>query len=120
MANRIILGNRSGTYGLFISKPGVNVEVASSGDLLLSTLAKSIQIVASGFIPDPGSPSTIDVAIPDHGINPFVLFTCQKYLVTIEHLSTGLIRFRTTGIYSLLSGPALDGVIRYSVTSIEI
>ena len=40
MANRVLLGNRGGTYGLFVSKPGANVLTCDEEDMLLDSRAK--------------------------------------------------------------------------------
>lgn len=50
MANRIVLGNRSGGAGFFVSRPGQNALTATGNDLLLSTSAQQLQIVQSGVV----------------------------------------------------------------------
>ena len=42
MANRVLLGNRGGTYGLFVSKPGANVLTCDEEDMLLDSRRKEI------------------------------------------------------------------------------
>lgn len=42
MANRVLLGNRGGTYGLFVSKPGANVLSCDEEDMLLDSRRKEI------------------------------------------------------------------------------
>jgi hypothetical protein len=48
MANRVLLGKRGTEYGLWVSKPGVNVLSASGAQLMLSTGQRSLQIVRFG------------------------------------------------------------------------
>ena len=48
MANRILLGNRGGTYGLFVSKPGSNVISCDDEDLMFdSRKGKYAQVLAN-------------------------------------------------------------------------
>tara|TARA_Y100000361_G_scaffold148688_1_gene161902 strand:- start:1228 stop:1752 length:525 start_codon:yes stop_codon:yes gene_type:complete len=42
MANRVLLGNRGGDYGLFVSKPGTNVLTCDEEDMLLDSRRKEI------------------------------------------------------------------------------
>ena len=37
MADRIIIGNKGGSYGIFVSKPGINVGSANEDDLIFNT-----------------------------------------------------------------------------------
>jgi len=50
MANRILLGERSGQYGLWVSKPGFNVLTAGQDGLLLSMGEDSLQAVYSASV----------------------------------------------------------------------
>ena len=61
MANRILLGNRGGTYGLFVSKPGSNVISCDDEDLMLdSRKGKFAQVLAN----QNGSGSAQSVTVP--------------------------------------------------------
>ena len=40
MSQRVLLGKKGSTYGLFISKPGVNVTSADSDQLIFDSTAK--------------------------------------------------------------------------------
>ena len=61
MANRILLGNRGGTYGLFVSKPTVNVLTCDDEDLLFdSRKGKFAQVLAN----QNGTGSAQSVTVP--------------------------------------------------------
>ena len=61
MANRILLGNRGGTYGLFVSKPGSNVISCDDEDLMFdSRKGKFAQVLAN----QNGSGSSQSVTVP--------------------------------------------------------
>lgn len=50
MVGRVLLGQRSGSYGLWISRPGIDVLGAGEDQLLLSGTRASAQVVASGIL----------------------------------------------------------------------
>ena len=122
MVGRIIQGNRGGTSGVFVSNPGVDVLTASDDNLMLATHLQSLQVVASGVIPNPGTSSTNDRGIPDLGFQPFIIWSCEAYVCWMEYLSNSLVRFRTFNARGLESSmaapPALNGDIRYLVLNI--
>ena len=61
MANRILLGNRGCTYGLFVSKPGSNVISCDDEDLMFdSRKGKFAQVLAN----QNGSGSAQSVTVP--------------------------------------------------------
>ena len=61
MANRILLGNRGGTYGLFVSKPGSNVISCDDEDLMFySRKGKFAQVLSN----QNGSGSAQSVTVP--------------------------------------------------------
>jgi hypothetical protein len=66
MSNRVQLGLRGGTYGLWISKPGKDVTTAKKGDLLFDSTAQGFgQIVKSGVVSVTfGSPQSIYFTLP--------------------------------------------------------
>lgn len=73
MPGRIVLGKRNaGEYGLFVSKPGVEVMSATEAQLLLSTNVQALQIVATGVISSPGIGSTVTVGFPAQPVTPFL------------------------------------------------
>lgn len=75
MAQRVILGNRGGLYGLFVSKPGQDAMSAPLDNLLLSSARRNLQIIASGSGTLSGSPFAI--AWPAQGFRPRVLINSQ-------------------------------------------
>lgn len=50
MPYRVQLGNRAGAYGIWVSKPGVDVTAAGPGQFLLSTAVGPQQIMAYGNV----------------------------------------------------------------------
>lgn len=50
MANRVVLGQRGGGTGLYVSRPGVNALTATGDDLLLSTDSRMMQFVQQGVV----------------------------------------------------------------------
>ncbi|TKT78435.1 hypothetical protein [Aquamicrobium sp. LC103] len=50
MANRVVLGSRGATTGLYISKPGFNALTAAIGSMLLSTDEPPFQVLQRGIL----------------------------------------------------------------------
>ncbi|MER8983982.1 hypothetical protein [Mesorhizobium sp. M0843] len=73
MANRIIIGERAGDYGIFISRPGVDVLTATGSQLLLDTTRRPLQLVQTGALILNGSFTT--VAFPNLGFKPVILWS---------------------------------------------
>lgn len=73
MTSRVILGRRGSSYGMWVSKPGVDVETAGLAGLLLSTDRAAMQIVATGVIASPTNGGAYDFAVPNLGFVPLVL-----------------------------------------------
>lgn len=48
MTDRVQFGERNGQYGLWVSKPGIDVKTAQPGQFLLDTNSKIFQSVLSG------------------------------------------------------------------------
>lgn len=125
MTNRAVLGvGPGGAPGLFVSKPGVNVlSPSSDDDLLFSMATNNLQIVQSGVLSDPGASATITITVPNLGFNPFVIFSCDKYPVSLDFPSITQIRFTTFLAYSFNNdtlSPTIvtrNGQIRYAVTN---
>lgn len=96
MTNRVLLGNKGGTYGLWVSKPGVDVETADESGMMLSVAQKSLQIVASGVLTGtPLGQSGQQLTIPDLGFKPFLLIACPWYDVYWRFLSNTTVQFYT-------------------------
>lgn len=75
MTGRVILGQKAGQLGMWVSRPGVDVLSAVDDDMLLSTSRAGIQIIASGVIYSPGNNTSHDFAIPALGYTPLVIVT---------------------------------------------
>lgn len=118
MTDRVLLGNRDGSQGLWVSKPGADVKTADQQDMLLSLDRKALQIVQNGAFSDPGEAST-NITIPDLGFSPLVLLWCAKYRVEYTFPSATTLRIttsnRTGWPYS-----SLDGTVRYAVTNLPL
>lgn len=123
MTNRAVLGaGPGGALGLFVSKPGVDVLSPGSDDNLLFSMAtQNLQVVQSGVLGDPGAGAATTVTVPNLGFNPFVVFSCDKYPVTLDFPSVTQIRLTTGTAYSLTNDTvsptniSRNGQIRYAV-----
>ncbi len=73
MANRVLLGERNGDYGLWISKPGQNVLTAGDGQLLFSPDFPILQVLYSQIIQTSGSGGSANYTVswPDPGYYAF-------------------------------------------------
>lgn len=94
MTNRVVLGNRSGQQGLWISKPGRDVlTISADADFLFRTDIKGAQIVQSGIIPQTaGTFINVQIGIPDLGYRPVVeLQSIGWYGVCVRYYSNSLI-----------------------------
>ena len=76
MVERILFGKRSaGQYGVYISVPGKSVLTAAPDELLLSTdLVRVFQYVTQGTYSPTTDISSFNIAIPDLGFKPGVLW----------------------------------------------
>lgn len=64
MANRIVMGERSGQYGLWVSKPGNDVLTAGQDGLLLSMGEESLQAVYTGTVGISNTGAEVAVGLP--------------------------------------------------------
>jgi hypothetical protein len=77
MTNRVLLGKRGTEYGLWVSKPGIDVTTAGIDDLLFSSSSSSTkygQVLAQGshtFSTTAGQTHSVNVTMPV-GKEPFV------------------------------------------------
>jgi hypothetical protein len=64
MTRRIILGRRGGSHGLWVSKPGINVETASADDLAFGMTQRLGMVLEEGtaVVPNGGASRTISFA----------------------------------------------------------
>lgn len=75
MANRLCLGSRGSSYGLFISQPGFNVLTASDANLLFSTDMEPWQILTSGQVALTKAVTfqSVSITYPNVGFIPTVI-----------------------------------------------
>ena len=93
MANRVCLGQKAaGQFGLWVSKPGLNVLTASESQMLFSSNVKTLQIAQNGKVTITALPYTLTIA--DLGFRPFFeAFVSGWNWVCAEVLSNTQIRF---------------------------
>ncbi|MGV1754821.1 hypothetical protein [Agrobacterium sp. CG674] len=72
MVNRILLGNRNGSMGIWVSKPGVDVLTGDFNGMLIMFGSKSLQIIQSGVVVW-GTASFIDIPVPSTGEYPRIV-----------------------------------------------
>lgn len=126
MANRVLVGRRNATsVGIYVSKPGQDVLTAPPDQLLLSSEAGSLQIVASGVIASPSTTTTI--TIPDLGFRPIIFFSCNRGIGNITYNSNTSVSVAILSNQSEMDiwwgqvgKPTLNGELRYAVTNIPM
>lgn len=64
MANRILLGERSGQYGLWVSKPGFNVATTGPENMLFSSGEGALQALHTGAVTIPNNGAEVGANIP--------------------------------------------------------
>lgn len=111
MANRVLLGERSGQQGLWVSKPGVNVLTAGADQLLLSAGEASMQAIAAGSVSMAGSinDTGVTVTIPSTPYVPLVLLNAtppghQYNQDGIRYFDSAAPRYRRVSDTQLLIG----------------
>lgn len=95
MANRVSLGQRTtGQFGLFISKPGLNVlTITSDSQYLFNSNWKTFQVAQTGRVAITALPYTLTHT--DLGFRPFVeAYVGGWNYVCGVHLSNTQIRFQ--------------------------
>lgn len=85
MTKRVIMGQRGGSSGLYVSKPGVDVETAGEDGMLLSTDVPMFQVVQSGSFEPSGILS--DLTFVDLGFRPLLIVTRQQGVTAITYNS---------------------------------
>lgn len=93
MTNRVVMGNKGGTYGLWVSKPGVNVLTASETDMLLSTSGTFGQIVRSGSFA--AGTGTYSISWSALGFRPRLFFGTQMIVEGVNYTSDNSATVRT-------------------------
>lgn len=123
MARRVLLGQRSGNIGIWVSKPGIDVVSASADNLLLSSDIGNVQAIASGILSSPATSTTVNFA--DLGFQPWVLLSSQRWQCTFSYLSNSSISISRgslnpiVGNWNVGSVPTLADEIRYVVLNIQ-
>lgn len=62
MARRVVLGNRGGQYGLWVSKPGFDALTATDAQLLFGMTKRFGMVLASGTVVCPTGGATASVS----------------------------------------------------------
>jgi hypothetical protein len=105
MANRVLLGKRGSDYGLWVSKPGVNVLTCDPEDMIFDTDLDYGQVVAKGSV---SSATNVSVTVRD-GVDPYVV--AKGYsgtTISTRQLATAV------NTYNFFVANASDCVITYS------
>lgn len=136
MVGRILLGERSGISGLFVSRAGAEVATATGRDLLIDPTRKQIQVIYErrlelGEMICDGPTSLIarQVAHPDFGFSPMVMMSvvADAYAATIASPFTTLAAASPrvydksqTGFWLRMLSSNRDGVYKTWATTIDI
>ena len=122
MANRVLLGLRSGIYGAWVSKPGVDVLSAGADQLMMSTDIGNVHAIASGVVSAPGS--SFGVSWADLGYYPWVILGSERYRCTFTYTSTASITVTRGTTNPLVASwnvgtpPTIADEIRYIILNI--
>ncbi len=135
MVGRILLGERGGVSGLFVSRPGVDVATASGRDLLIDPTRKQIQVIHERIL-TLGEIICIDnyhvvarrVDHPDFGFLPLIRmsFISDAYYNTLVgypkyHAAAPRTYNRdATGFYLSMYQSYRDGVMKTYAVSMSI
>jgi hypothetical protein len=65
MARRVVLGNRGGVYGLWVSKPGFDALLEVDANLLFTMTRRSGMVLASGTTTVPAGGSSLRISFGD-------------------------------------------------------
>lgn len=135
MAGRILLGERGGISGLFVSRAGVDVASASGHDLLLDPTRKQIQVIherrleLGEMICDANSVIARQVTHPDFGFSPMVTMSVVSDAYAETHASPfstaaaaspRIYEKSTTGFWLRMLDSYRDGVYKTWSTTIVI
>ncbi|MBD9544242.1 hypothetical protein IB276_32885 [Ensifer sp. ENS04] len=100
MANRVCLGQKAtGQFGLWVSKPGINVLTAADSQMLFSSDWKTLQIAQTGRVTIPSTPANpfpFTFTVGDMGYRPlFQYFVSGFIYVALEVVSNTQFRLKT-------------------------
>jgi hypothetical protein len=70
---RVLIGKRGTTWGMWVSKPGVNVETATSGQLLFDSNSEFVRLHATGTM-TVGPRGTVTATFAGVGSRPLGFF----------------------------------------------
>lgn len=73
-ANRILLGNKNGSYGIWISRPGIDVLANNDAKMLMTMNKKMFQVLQWGTFSF-GDNTEIYIYTADQGFTPVSVFT---------------------------------------------
>lgn len=108
MANRIIMGERSGQYGLWVSKPGFNVLTTGQENMLLSIGEDSLQAVHTATISIPTNVPEVATSIPiSIPYTPLILMQLTPRLDVYENEIGDEYLERYTPRYRMLSSTSI-------------
>lgn len=102
MPNRVVLGERMGQMGMWVSRPGFDVLSTGRENMLLAFDELYVQVIQNGRVYVAPS-SSVDVPIPELGYFPFVLYSFDyiavgtSNFVSLTYVGTTLIRFTIVG-----------------------
>lgn len=75
MARRIIMGRRGASYGLWVSKPGIDVEAASAADMVFDMSQRFGMVLEEGTAVVPGNGGTRTISFArEYPSTPLVFF----------------------------------------------
>lgn len=96
MTNRVIVGNKNGVYGIWISKPGYDVLSANIDQMLLSSERTPFMVIGQGVVAAFGDINqTRDIWIPDLGFRPMFVLGCPAFEIDVIYNSNSSITFRS-------------------------
>lgn len=79
MTNRIVLGQKGGDYGLWVSAPGHNVLTASESNMLFSMSGIMTQVIQSGSFTIDGSSTSVSIPITVSGSPCAIVYDNSQY-----------------------------------------
>lgn len=125
MANRVLLGNRSGSLGIFVSRPGYNVLTAGPDELLMSTDLQNLQVMHSGSFSTSGG--STGVSWPAFGFRPYLLVQGVRGITSITYTSSnsativvGATQPNLNALWNVGSVPSLSTAIYWSVLNVAV
>lgn len=117
MTNRVLLGNRNGTMGMWVSKPGFDVITAADSQMMMIANKKAIQVIQKGLIDTTGQAWPYTVYFPDiSGYGPLVKWEPSGYSAYLQTLTSSYMQF-VKGVGD--NGVAGPKFISYTVFSLR-